>query len=71
MTDESGEKMRESNARMIKWSDGSLSLQVGSEIFDVSSMPIKDHSHLYIRQGTGLQGQAVFENKLTFRWVLR
>lgn len=26
-----------------------------------------DHNHLYIRQGTGLQGQAVFRTKLTFR----
>lgn len=26
-----------------------------------------DHNHLFIRQGTGLQGQAVFRNKLTFR----
>lgn len=26
-----------------------------------------DHNHLFIRQGTGLQGQAVFRTKLTFR----
>ena len=26
-----------------------------------------DHNHLFIRQGTGLQGQAVFNTKLTFR----
>ncbi|KAF6023305.1 hypothetical protein EB796_018395 [Bugula neritina] len=66
-TDEFGEKMRESNAKMVKWSDGSLSLHLGSEIFDVFSMPMQDHNHLYIRQGTGLQGQAMFKNKLTFR----
>jgi len=59
--------MRESNAKMVKWSDGSLSLHLGSEIFDVFSMPMQDHNHLYIRQGTGLQGQAMFKNKLTFR----
>ncbi|KAF6023302.1 LEO1 [Bugula neritina] len=59
MTDEFGEKIRESNARMVKWSDGSLSLHVGSEIFEISSVPIKEHSHLYIRQGAVLQGQAV------------
>jgi len=70
MTDEFGEKIRESNARMVKWSDGSLSLHVGSEIFEISSVPIKEHSHLYIRQGAVLQGQAVFENKWTFRRVL-
>ena len=42
-------------------------MQVGSELFDVSSMPLTDHNHLFIRQGTGLQGQAVFRQKLTFR----
>ncbi|KAF6033669.1 hypothetical protein EB796_008020 [Bugula neritina] len=42
MTDEFGEKIRESNARMVKWSDGSLSLHVGSEIFEISSVPIKN-----------------------------
>lgn len=26
-----------------------------------------DHHHLFIRQGTGLQGRAIFRTKLTFR----
>jgi Leo1-like protein len=26
-----------------------------------------DHNHMFIRQGTGLQGQAVFRTKLSFR----
>lgn len=29
--------------------------------------PQGDHNHLFIRQGTGLQGQAVFRTKLSFR----
>jgi RNA polymerase-associated protein LEO1 len=63
-----GETIQESNARFVKWSDGSLSLHLGQEIFDVYKQPLQnDHNHLYIRQGTGLQGQAVFRNKLTFR----
>lgn len=45
-----------------------MSLHLGSEIFDVYKQPLQgDHNHLYIRQGTGLQGQAVFRTKLTFR----
>ena len=57
-----------SNARFVRWSDGSMSLHLGSEIFDVYKNPLQgDHNHLYIRQGTGLQGQAVFRTKLTFR----
>ena len=34
-------------------------------------MPLQgDFNHLFIRQGTGLQGQAVFKTKLTFRSVI-
>jgi len=62
-----GEERRESNARFVKYSDGSLMMQVGTELFDATSMPLSDFNHLFIRQGTGLQGQAVFKQKLTFR----
>lgn len=66
--DDDGNAVKESNARMVKWSDGSMSLHLGSEIFDVYKQPLQgDHNHLFIRQGTGLQGQAVFRTKLTFR----
>jgi len=67
-TDEEGTTVKQSNARMIKWSDGSMSLHLGSEVFDVHKQPLQsDYNHLFIRQGTGLQGQAVFKTKLTFR----
>ena len=63
-----GKFAKESNARFIKWSDGSMTLHLGSEVFDVYKQPLQgDYNHLYIRQGTGLQGQAVFRTKLTFR----
>lgn len=66
--DDNGEMVKESNARMVKWSDGSMSLHLGNEIFDVYKQPLQgDHNHLFIRQGTGLQGQAVFRTKLTYR----
>ena len=60
---------KESNARIVKWSDGSMSLHLGSEIFDIHKQQLLsgDNNHLYIRQGTGLQGQTVFKTKLTFR----
>jgi len=65
---EDGSEKVESNARIIKWSDGSQSLIVGNEKFDLKTMPLTgDFNHLFIRQGTGLQGQAVFRTKLTFR----
>jgi len=46
----------------------SMSLHLGNEIFDVHKMPLQgDVNHLFVRQGLGLQGQAVFKTKLTFR----
>lgn len=66
--DSEGNAIRESNAKLVRWSDGSLSMHLGSEIFDVYKQPLQgDHNHLFIRQGTGLQGQAVFRTKLSFR----
>lgn len=66
--DDDGNMVKESNTRIVKWSDGSMSLHLGNEIFDVYKQPLQgDHNHLFIRQGTGLQGQAVFRTKLTFR----
>lgn len=68
IADASGNETTQSNARIVKWSDGTQSLIVGNEKFDMNTMPlIGDFNHLFIRQGTGLQGQAVFKTKLTFR----
>jgi len=65
---ETGQPIKESNARIVRWSDGSYSLHLGNEIFDVHKQPLQsDFNHLFIRQGTGLQGQAVFRTKLSFR----
>ena len=66
--DKAGNPVKQSNARVVKWSDGSYSLHLGNEIFDVYKQPLQsDFNHLFIRQGTGLQGQAVFRTKLSFR----
>lgn len=60
---------KESNARVVKWSDGSTSLHLGSEIFDIhkNQMEKGENNHLFVRQGLGLHGQAVFKTKLSFR----
>ena len=39
--DAEGNAIRESNAKLVKWSDGSLSLHLGSEIFDVYKQPLQ------------------------------
>lgn len=66
--DSEGNLTKESNARLIKWSDGSMSLHLGNEIFDVyKSLMQGDHNHLFVRQGSVLHGQTVFKTKLAFR----
>lgn len=39
--DDKGNAIKESNARMVRWSDGSLTLHLGSEIFDVFKQPLQ------------------------------
>ncbi|XP_036048163.1 RNA polymerase-associated protein LEO1-like [Onychomys torridus] len=66
--DEEGYRVKESNARIVKWSDGSMSLHLGSEVFDIYKAPLQDnHNQLFIREDTGLRGQAIFKSRLTFR----
>lgn len=51
VTDDEGNVLKESNARLVKWSDGSFSLHLGSEIFDVYKQPlqvIKVKNHRYM-----------------------
>lgn len=41
---------RESNARFIRWSDGSLQLQIGNEVLDISVQDARhDQAHLFLR----------------------
>lgn len=39
--DKEGNVVKESNARFIRWSDGSMSLHLGCEIFDVHKQPLQ------------------------------
>nr|XP_020017626.1 RNA polymerase-associated protein LEO1-like [Castor canadensis] len=46
----------------------SMSLHLGSEVFDVHRAPLQgNYNHLFIREDTGLLGQAIFKSRLTFR----
>ncbi|KAK0416609.1 hypothetical protein QR680_012589 [Steinernema hermaphroditum] len=62
-----GTEVRESNAKIVRWSDGTMSLYLGSEIFELTVQPLHEHNHLYIRQGAGLQGLSVFKKRVVFR----
>ena len=66
---ETGEEKVESNARMVKWSDGSWQLLIGSEAFNVTETDLGDRNeYLFARHpGAGLiQGQKKISSKLAF-----
>lgn len=69
VVDSNGEEQVQSNARVVQWSDGTMSLYLGPEIFDMNEKSIGECSHLFTRQGLrqGLQGQAIFNSKLSIR----
>ena len=56
---DSGETYRQSNARFVRWSDGSLQLLLGSEVLDVASQDISaDRTFMFSRQAQYIQVQA-------------
>ncbi|XP_058788430.1 protein LEO1 homolog isoform X2 [Vicia villosa] len=58
----------ESNARFVRWSDGSLQLLIGNEVLDISEQDAQhDQSHLFLRHGKGiLQSQGRLLQKMRF-----
>ncbi|WOL05153.1 hypothetical protein Cni_G13879 [Canna indica] len=58
----------ESNARFVKWKDGSIQLLIGNEVLDISVHDAHhDQSHLFLRHGKGiLQSQGRLLQKMRF-----
>ncbi|XP_043696766.1 protein LEO1 homolog isoform X1 [Telopea speciosissima] len=58
----------ESNARFVRWSDGSLQLLIGNEVLDISVQDAQhDQAHLFLRHGKGiLQSQGRLSRKMRF-----
>ncbi|XWS51210.1 hypothetical protein CRYUN_Cryun12cG0157300 [Craigia yunnanensis] len=65
---EDGRTLYESNARFVRWSDGSLQLLIGNEVLDISVQEAQhDQSHLFLRHGKGiLQSQGRILSKMRF-----
>ncbi|KAK3124181.1 hypothetical protein QOZ80_7BG0582990 [Eleusine coracana subsp. coracana] len=63
-----GTKSCESNARIVKWKDGSMQLLIGNEVLDISVQEAHhDQSHLFLRTGKGiLQSQGRLLKKMRF-----
>lgn len=59
---------RESNARFVRWSDGSLQLLIGNEVLDISVQDAQhDQAHLFLRHEKGiLQSQGRILQKMRF-----
>jgi len=67
-TSSEGKIDRESNARFVRWSDGSLQLFVGSEAYDVTVQDIsQDNNYLFVRQKQFIKCHGNFQSKLIFR----
>ncbi|KAI6211043.1 hypothetical protein M3Y96_00391500 [Aphelenchoides besseyi] len=64
---ETGEIKPQSNAKIVKWSDGTMSLYLGSEIFEIQDQQNMSNVQLCTRMGTTLFAQATFRRKFTFR----
>lgn len=63
-----GKEEVETNAKFVRWSDGSLQLFLGEDVLDVVEQPIgSDHRHLYVRHPESLiQAQAKLNTRLVF-----
>ncbi|OAY31117.1 protein LEO1 homolog isoform X2 [Manihot esculenta] len=63
-----GTKHVESNARFVRWSDGSLQLLIGNEVLDISVQDDRhDQTHLFLRHNKSLlQSQGRIRRKMRF-----
>lgn len=60
-----GRVVRESNARFVRWSDGSMQLFLGDEPLNVAELvDEKSHHYLFVRQAGIMQGQARLATRL-------
>ncbi|XP_017104298.2 another transcription unit protein [Drosophila bipectinata] len=65
---EGQDQTKESNAVLIRWSDGSETFHVGEEAFDVMHHPVTDdQNQIYVRQESCYQTQGSITDKMTLR----
>ncbi|XP_023035545.1 RNA polymerase-associated protein LEO1 [Drosophila willistoni] len=63
-----GKLCKESNARIVRWSDGSETFHVGAEVFDIMHHPVPDdQNQLYVRLDDFYQVQTSIKDKMTLR----
>ncbi|KAI8644090.1 Leo1-like protein-domain-containing protein [Parasitella parasitica] len=68
---ENGYETMQSNAHLVEWEDGKVSMMLGDECFDVGSKPVGNQEHAYLlahQTGSGaLESQTEFTDHMTFR----
>ncbi|KAI7874883.1 hypothetical protein K492DRAFT_211292 [Lichtheimia hyalospora FSU 10163] len=69
--DPNGEEVMETNTHFIEWEDGTTSLMVGKELYDVIKKPIHEEEHLLLlahQTNSGvLESHAELTHQMTFR----
>mmetsp|Transcript_19674 Transcript_19674/g.42511 ORF Transcript_19674/g.42511 Transcript_19674/m.42511 type:complete len:531 (-) Transcript_19674:59-1651(-) len=54
-----------SNARLVTWSDGSMTMHIGADVLEVKESDLKgERQHVFVRQHTALQSQGVLRRKM-------
>eukprot|EP00026_Physarum_polycephalum_P008496 Phypoly_transcript_08584.p1 GENE.Phypoly_transcript_08584~~Phypoly_transcript_08584.p1 ORF type:complete len:485 (+),score=154.58 Phypoly_transcript_08584:54-1457(+) len=63
-----GTDVKESNARIVRWSDGSMHLMLGNELLDMTMHDLHaEHLYLYARQPGFLHSQGRLNKKVVIR----
>ncbi|CAJ0564705.1 unnamed protein product, partial [Mesorhabditis spiculigera] len=66
VVDRDGTERRESNASVVKWSDGTMSLRIGDEYYDFGLAEARD-CHVFSRQGPAMVAQGLLPERVVFR----
>jgi RNA polymerase-associated protein LEO1 len=62
-----GERIRQSNAKMVKWSDGTMCLYVGEECFTMTESSLRVPQRLCTKSNEALQSQGQITSRLMFQ----
>lgn len=70
--DAEGRPVKESNSRMVRWSDGSLTLHVGSEVLLATEQTMgSEHSHIFAKHTGLIECHGVLSHRLHFQPATR
>ncbi|RCH82156.1 Paf1 complex component, partial [Rhizopus stolonifer] len=69
--DGQGEEIMQSNAHLVEWENGKISLMLGGECFDVGSKPVSAEEHVFLlahqTESGALESQVEFTDHMTLR----